>query len=50
MLMGAIYEYAFQKDSYDMTYLVRFMKIDLGLQVILRILRRQSEGLQCWYY
>jgi hypothetical protein len=31
-------------------YIPSLMKIGSGIQVILRLLPRQSERLQCWYY
>jgi hypothetical protein len=43
-------KYANGAASDDMIYITRFMKIGLGIQVILRLIPRQSKRLQCWYY
>jgi hypothetical protein len=43
-------KYTVEMASDGMIYVPSFMKIGLGLQVILRLLPAQSERLQCWYY
>jgi hypothetical protein len=43
-------KYTTEIASDGMIYIQSFMKIGLGIQVILRVLPRQSERLQCWYY
>jgi hypothetical protein len=39
-----------QMTSDGMIYIPNFMKMCLGIQVILRLLARQSESLQFWRY
>jgi hypothetical protein len=43
-------KYTVKMASDGMIYLPDFMKIGLGIKAILRLLSRQSERLQCWYY
>jgi hypothetical protein len=43
-------KYTVEMASDGMIYVPRFMKIGLGIQVILRLLAQQSEKLQCWHY
>jgi hypothetical protein len=42
-------KYTVEMASEGMIYVPSFMKIALGIQVILRLIPRQSERLQCWY-
>jgi hypothetical protein len=42
-------KYTIEMASDGVTDIPNFMKIFLGIQVILRLLPRQSEDLQCWY-
>jgi hypothetical protein len=43
-------KYTIEMASDGMTYVPSFMKVGPGMQVILSLLPRQSERLQCWYY
>jgi hypothetical protein len=43
-------KYTVEMASHGMIYIPSFMKIGSGIQVILRLLLRQSERLQYWYY
>jgi hypothetical protein len=43
-------EYTAEVVSDGVTYIVLFMTISIGIQILLRVLHQQSEGLQCWYY
>jgi hypothetical protein len=43
-------KYTVEMASYSMIYVLSFMKIGPGIQVMLRLLPRQSERVQCWYY
>jgi hypothetical protein len=43
------HQYTVKMASDGMIYIPSFMKIGLGIQVILRLLPIQSERLQCWY-
>jgi hypothetical protein len=36
--------------SDGMIYIPSFISIGSGIQIIIRLLHRQSERLQCWYY
>jgi hypothetical protein len=42
--------YTIEMASHGMIYVLSFMKIGLGIQVILGLLPGQFERLQCWYY
>jgi hypothetical protein len=43
-------KYIVEMTSDGMIYLPSFMKIGSDVQVILTLLPRKSERLQCWYY
>jgi hypothetical protein len=43
-------KYIVEMASGGIIYVPSFMEIGSVIQVILRLLPRQSEGLQCWYY
>jgi hypothetical protein len=43
-------KYTAEMASDVIIYLPSFMKIGSDIQVILRLLPRQSVRLQCWYY
>jgi hypothetical protein len=43
-------KYAVEKATDGTIYVPGFMKTGSGIQVILRLLLRQSERPQCWYY
>jgi hypothetical protein len=43
-------KYAVEMASDSMIYIVSFLTLDSGIQVILRLLPLQFERLQCWYY
>jgi hypothetical protein len=43
-------KYTVKLASDGMIYILSFMNIGSGIQVILRLLPLQSEKLQCWYY
>jgi hypothetical protein len=43
-------KYTAEKASDGMIYIPSFTKISSVIQVILRLLPRQSERLQCWCY
>jgi hypothetical protein len=43
-------KYTIEMTSGGMIYIPSLMKIGSGVQVILLLLPRQSERLQCWYY
>jgi hypothetical protein len=45
-----VIRYTVEMASDDMTYILSFMKIVSGIQVILRLLPWQFERLWCWYY
>jgi hypothetical protein len=40
----------FEMASDGMIHVPSFMKTGSGIEVILRLLPRHSERLQCWYY
>jgi hypothetical protein len=42
--------YTFEMASDCMIYIPSFKTIGSGIQVLLRLLPQQFEGLQCWYY
>jgi hypothetical protein len=42
--------HAVEMTSDAMIYIPSFMKIGSNIQVILRLLPRQSDRQQCWYY
>jgi hypothetical protein len=42
--------YAVEMASDDIIYIPSFMTIGSGIQVILRLLPKKFERLQCWYY
>jgi hypothetical protein len=48
--MREIYEVAVEMASGGIMYIPSFMKIGLGVQVILKLLPQQFERPQCWYY
>jgi hypothetical protein len=43
-------KYTIELASDGMIYIPSFIKIGLGIQIILRLLPPQSEKLQCWNY
>jgi hypothetical protein len=43
-------KYSVDVASNGIIYVPRLMKIGSDIHVILRLLPRQSERLQCWYY
>jgi hypothetical protein len=43
-------KYTVEMASYGMIYLLSYMKIDPGIEVILRLFPQHSERLQYWYY
>jgi hypothetical protein len=43
-------KYIDEMASHGMKYIPSFIKIDSDIYVILRLLPRLSEKLQCWYY
>jgi hypothetical protein len=42
--------YAVEMASDGMKYMPGFMKIDSGIEVILRLSPKEFLGFQCWYY
>jgi hypothetical protein len=43
-------KYIVEMASDGTMYILSFVKIGSGIQVILMLLPRQSDRLQCWYY
>jgi hypothetical protein len=50
LLIEGSMRYTIEMASDGMIYVLSFMKICSGIQIIIRLLPRHSEGLQCWYY
>jgi hypothetical protein len=50
LLLMVVVKYTVEMASDGMIYVSSFKKIGSGIQVILKLLSRQSERLQCWYY